>query len=279
MEAVLSAPRWPEKPRNLAPSFVLALAMHALLFLGFSIAVQWRTEPQAAAVAELWEALPPIEVPPARPQPRPEPEPPRVEPTPQPAPTEAEIALEQERKRREQERLESERRKLEEERLKREAEQRRAAEEARKKQEAEARRRAEEEKRLAAEREAFRREVEQRMLAQVEPKAGAQGGSAGAASAGRGTDATYAAAVVACIRPHIAFAVPEGTPPSVAAEFRVELLPDASVASVTLLKPSGLPGYDAAAERAIRRCDPFPRKRDGTIDRTILVVLRPVETR
>jgi colicin import membrane protein len=73
--------------------------------------------------------------------------------------------------------------------------------------------------------------------------------------------------------------VPEGTPPTVTAEFRVELLPDASVASVALLKPSALPGYDAAAERAIRRCDPFPRKRDGTVDRTIIVTLRPVEMR
>jgi colicin import membrane protein len=274
MEAVLSPPRWPEKPRNLAPSFVLALAMHALLFVGFSIAVQWRTEPQAEAVAELWGALPPVEVAPP-PQPRPAPEPPRVEPAPQPAPTEAEIALEQERKRREQERLEAERRRLEEERQKRELEKRRAEEDARRKQEAEARRKAEEEKRLAAEREAFRQAMEQRMAAQVEPRAGAPG--AGALRGG--TDASYAAAVVACIRPHIAFAVPEGTPASVAAEFRVELLPDASVAAVTLLKPSGLPGYDAAAERAIRRCDPFPRKRDGTIDRTILVTLRPVETR
>jgi colicin import membrane protein len=85
--------------------------------------------------------------------------------------------------------------------------------------------------------------------------------------------------VIGCIRPHIAFAVPEGTSASVYADFRVELLPDGSVASVRLVRPSGLANYDAAAERAIRRCDPFPRKREGGIDRTIDVRMYPVEAR
>jgi hypothetical protein len=35
----------------------------------------------------------------------------------------------------------------------------------------------------------------------------------------------------------------------------------------------------AAAERAIRRCDPFPRKRDGSVDRVIDVRMQPVEVR
>jgi colicin import membrane protein len=85
--------------------------------------------------------------------------------------------------------------------------------------------------------------------------------------------------VIACIRPHIVFVVPEGTGASVYADFRVELLPDGAVASVRLVRASGLAGYDAAAERAIRRCDPFPRKRDGTLDRTIDVRMYPVEPR
>jgi colicin import membrane protein len=46
---------------------------------------------------------------------------------------------------------------------------------------------------------------------------------------------------------------------------------------VRLVKPSGLPGYDAAVERAIRRTDPFPRKPDGTVDRTVSIRFRPVE--
>jgi colicin import membrane protein len=75
------------------------------------------------------------------------------------------------------------------------------------------------------------------------------------------------------------YVVPEGTPPSVYAEFQVELLPDASLAGLRLVRSSNLPGFDAAAERAIRRCDPFPRDREGRIPRTVDVRLNPVEAR
>jgi len=40
---------------------------------------------------------------------------------------------------------------------------------------------------------------------------------------------------------------------------------------------SGLPGYDEAVERAIRRTDPFPRRRDGTVERTVIIRFRPVD--
>ena len=40
---------------------------------------------------------------------------------------------------------------------------------------------------------------------------------------------------------------------------------------------AGLAGYDEAVERAIRRTDPFPRKRDGTVDRTVIIRFRPVD--
>ena len=104
--------------------------------------------------------------------------------------------------------------------------------------------------------------------------------TAGTTSSGvRGSDGGYSALVIGCIRPHIVFVVPAGTAASVYADFRVELLPDGAVASVRLVRASGLPGYDEAAERAIRRCDPFPRKRDGTLDRTIDVRMYPVEPR
>jgi TonB family protein len=121
-------------------------------------------------------------------------------------------------------------------------------------------------------------EIGKMLMAQA---AGTPGGATAptAASGVRGTDAGYSARVIGCIQPHIVFTVPPGTSTSVFAEFRVELLPDASVAAVKLLRASGLPGYDAAAERAIRRCDPFPRKRDGSIDRVIDVRMQPVEAR
>jgi colicin import membrane protein len=270
MEAVLSPPRWPDKPHNLAPSFALALVMHGLLFAGLTIAVRWNVEPQAAAYAELWAPLPPVQAP--RPEPKPEPPPPpRIETPPEPAKTEADIALERERKRLEQQKVEEERRRQEEQR-------RRAEEEARRKAQAE-RQRKEELARQEAERRAMRDAMEKRILAEAAQTASAEAAGASGVRGASGTDARYSAAVVACIRQHLAFAVPEGTSADVAAEFRVDLLPDASVAAVVLQKRSGLAGYDDAAERAIRRCDPFPRKRDGSVDRTIYVRLRPVETR
>lgn len=270
MEAVLSAPRWPDKPRNLAPSFVLALMMHGLLFAGLTIAVRWNVEPQAAAYAELWAPLPPVPAP--RPEPKREPPPPpKIETPPEPVKSEADIALERERRRLEQQKIEDERRREQERR-------RRAEEEARRKAEAE-RQRKEELARQEAERKALREAMEKRMLAEAAQTAAAGAARPSGVRGASGADARYSAAVVACIRQHLAFAVPEGTSADVFAEFRVDLLPDASVAAVVLQKRSGLAGYDDAAERAIRRCDPFPRKGDGTVDRTIYVRLRPVETR
>lgn len=254
--ATLSAWRRPASVRNTTSSFMLALAMHALLFLSLWITVQWRTQPQAPVMAELWSALPePVEVappPPAVIEKAPEPEPERPQ---------ADIVVKQEKKlpppkKVEQKKPEPDRRRLEEE--KRAADKREAV------------RKAEEEKRSAAQREAVRKAEEKRMLAQ----AGAP--ASGPPGTGRG-DASYAAQLVALIRPRIVFAVPDGTSPQVYADFQVDLLPTGEILGVKLLKPSGLAGYDAAVERAIRRTDPFPRRRDGTVERTVIIRFRPVD--
>src|SRR5882672_3605900 len=74
---------------RIAPSFALALVMHLALFVAMSLAVRWKTEAEAPAMAELWSALPPIAAPappppkPAEPEPVVEPKPePKVEPPP-----------------------------------------------------------------------------------------------------------------------------------------------------------------------------------------------------
>ncbi|MDZ7653732.1 MAG: hypothetical protein U5L03_14885 [Burkholderiaceae bacterium] len=88
-------PRLPQSRDHMPSSFGLALLMHALLFGGMTLAVQWRTQPAAPVVAELWSSLPPqlIAVPEVAPPPPPPP--PKVEPEPD---REAEIALKQEEK-------------------------------------------------------------------------------------------------------------------------------------------------------------------------------------
>lgn len=259
----LGSGRAPRRHDPLAAPFGLALLMHALLFGAMTLAVQWRTQPQAPIVAELWSGLPAL--------PAPEVAAPPPPPAPAPVPAEperpADIALEQKKLR-----------------------------EARKEQPRKDEKKAE--PRAEARKAEPRREEAKapplppppsdldRIMAQArageQPGVASAAGATGAAAGGstvRGADASYAAQVIACIRPHIAFTVAEGTSPAVYADFRVELLPDGSVAGVRLLRASGLSGYDAAAERAIRRCDPFPRKRDGSIDRAIDVRMYPVEAR
>ena len=91
----------------------------------------------------------------------------------------------------------------------------------------------------------------------------------------------YESQVVGCIRPHIAFNVPESLQPKQhVAEFEVQLLPSGEqVGAPRLLRGSGLAAYDQAVERAIRRCDPFPRPREGTMPRSLRLTFDPVETR
>jgi colicin import membrane protein len=267
--------RAPVRHDAVAGPFGLALLMHALLFVAMTFAVQWRTQPQAPIVAELWSGLPPpaVELAPTPPPPPP----PVVQPPPPPPPPEperpADIALEQKKAPPKVEPPKEEK-KPEPKKEEKKPEPKKA--EARK----------EEPKKDAKKAEPTK--AEQRPptdLERIMAQANAQGqpaaatGTSAAGSTVLGADATYAAQIIGCIRPHLVFVVPEGTSAAVCADFRVELMPDGSVAGVRLVRPSGLANYDAAAERAIRRCDPFPRKRDGGIDRTIDVRMYPVEAR
>jgi len=251
MSAVLAAGpfRHPPGQDRITISFLIALATHALLFGAMTWAVQWRTQPQAPVVAELWGALPPP-APIAAPEPVVVP-PPLPKPEPEPTPREPDIALKQEKKAPP---------KVEEKKV--------------------------ETKKVEAKKDAAKAEpVESAELRRIREQLAAAGPTApagttgpAAATGGGAREATWFGQISGCIRQHLSFPVPEGTPTSVYAEFRVELLPDASVAGVRLVKASGLPGYDAAAENAIRSCNPFPRARDGTLPmRSVPVVMRPAD--
>lgn len=115
----LNNPRWPRAPRGLGRGLVFALAMHALLLLGLSLNINWKTPSPEGLEAELWAAVPQVAAPrrvepptptptppppapvpkaaqvkPAEPPPPP-PNPPAAEP---PARKDAQIALEREKK-------------------------------------------------------------------------------------------------------------------------------------------------------------------------------------
>jgi len=286
MAAVLAEQR-PQQPRseqNTSAAFLLALCMHALLVGALWISVQWRTEPAGAVVVELWAAAPePVVVAP------PPPPPPPVKAEPEKERPDADIVIKQEKKappkvvQPDPEKIEAEKRRAEAERKRVEAEAKRIEAEKKqlemeRKKQAEAMARAAERKREEERREAVRKAEEARVLAQAEAgsAAGSPDATASVAGSGRG-DPSYAAQLIGLIRPRIVFAVPENTPSSVYAEFQVDLLPTGEIHAVRKLKPSGLPGYDEAVERAIRRTDPFPRKRDGTVDRTVIIRFRPVD--
>jgi colicin import membrane protein len=258
--AAAARPRRPERGRNTVPSFVAAVAMHALLIFGMWFAVQWRTSSEAPAVAELWEPLTPIQ------PPAPPPEPP-APPQPEAARPDADIVQQQQVKAHapEQESPPPIERRPIEKREPKKTEPKKV-----------------EPKPSPAQVEREQRMAEERHAAEIARLTGQMTGTGRDASASTGAfSETYKALINACVRPHIAFAVPDGTSEQVFAEFRVDLLPTGEQAGPPkLIKPSGLAGYDDAAERAIIRCDPFPRDRDGVIpSRSFTLRMYPTETR
>jgi colicin import membrane protein len=270
-DAVLHPRRLVRHQHDTVPAFGMALLMHALLFGGMSLVVQWRTQDPPPMVAELWTMLPPTAaVPPPPPAPPPPPPPPKVETPPEPPPkAPPEIVTEVEKKKAPEKKVEEkkqETKKADAEKLFKELAAQQKKEDAK---------RRELEKQRAAEVAKLREAEAERILAQMSAEArpdASRNPSRGA------DDPSYRARIVNCIKPHIAFAVPAGTDAKVHAQFRIELLPDGTVASARLTKSSGLPGYDVAAENAIRRCDPFPRPADGVIPRGgVLVDMYPVD--
>lgn len=295
MAAVLAEtrPRLPRSEQNTPASFLLALSMHALLVGALWISVQWRTEPASAVVVELWGSAPgpapePVVLPP------PAPPAPALKVEPQAEPPKPDIAFKEEKKPPpDTAKIEAEKQRAEEARRLKAEQQQRERELELKKQELEQKKQRELEQKKQAEaaraaefkrdderREALRKSEAARVLAQAGSGAagGSPGGTPGGTPGGGGRGETgYGQMLAGMIKPRIVFAVPDGTSSSVYADFDVDLLPTGEILRVRLIKSSGLPGYDAAVERAIRRTDPFPRKADGTVDRTVPLRFFPVE--
>ena len=251
--------RWHAPEKGSGPAFALSLLAHVVLFIAIAFMVRWKSEPVGTVTAELW-SLPPAAVQqpaPIPPPPRPAPvEPP---PPPEPEPRKADIVIEPKKTppppKVEPKKVEPppppkvEPKKVDPPR----------------KDDSKL-------KKLDAERQAAAAKATlDRVLAQA-------GTGTRPAAAGGLSDA-YAAQINSCIRPHIIFNVPEGTKPrQFIAEFEVTLLPTGEQAGAPkLLKASGLAAYDQAVERAIRRCDPFPRPKEGAVPRSIPLIFDPVE--
>ena len=301
--------RVPPEPSRLPAFLLAVAVHAVLLgFLWFGISWQtsepvaveaevWDMSVQTAAAPEL--------PPPPAPEPEPEPEPvtppPRpVEPPPveRPAPTPPDINLQREkelkeRKEREQRELAEKREQERKEELRKEELRK---EELRKKELAEKKKKedAEREKKELAKKEADEKKKAEKLAAEKAAKAkaakdaaeaakldkirqedlkrmaGAMGSTGSAAkSTAPKADAGYVAAITAAIKSNTAYGGSTTMPGNPKAIFKVEQLPTGEIMSVRLVKSSGVPEFDRAVENGIKKASPLPKKKDGTVERTL----------
>ncbi len=53
--------------------------------------------------------------------------------------------------------------------------------------------------------------------------------------------------------------------------FRIEMMPSGEVASIFKIESSGIQDFDLAVQKGILMASPFPKKRDGTVQRVIIL--------
>ena len=100
--------------------------------------------------------------------------------------------------------------------------------------------------------------------------AGAMGsGGSAAKSTGPKSDGGYIAAITAAIKSNTAYPGNTDVGGNPKAAFRVEQLPTGEIMSVRLVKSSGVPEFDRAVENGIKKASPLPKKKDGTVERTL----------
>jgi len=293
------------------PSIALAAAVHAGLLAFLFIGVNWQNTEPVAVEAEVWDmqtraAAPPPPPPPeaAEPvEPAPTPpkaiEPPLERPAPPPpidkpvAPKPPDIALEREKRRAEQRKLQDEQRQ-EEKKL---AEAQRAKDlKAQKRAEQKAQTLADQkladkqlvDKKLADKKVADKLKADK--LAKAKSDAAEQATldkarademrriTAGAGTSGEAAkstasriDAGYLASIVSKIKSTTSYAGSVDVSGNPKVVFTVEELPTGEIISVRLVRSSGIAAFDEAVERGINKASPLPKKKDGTVARTVEV--------
>ncbi len=80
-------------------------------------------------------------------------------------------------------------------------------------------------------------------------------------------NAGYAARLQAAIRSQMRY--PASATGNPYAMVRIEQLPNGEVVNVTVTRPSGVPAFDDAIERAIRAASPLPRDEQGKVERQL----------
>jgi colicin import membrane protein len=296
----------PPEP-NRWPAIGLAVGVHALLLAFLWIGISWQNNTPVAVEAEIWDVSTQTAAPPPAPAPEPEPEPetpppqpaPKaVEPPPvveKPQPKQPDIALEREKKRKEElkrKQLEEERelaeqkrieekkakalaekkeRELEEKKAKADAEKKEA--EQKKKDEAEKKKKEEAEKKKKAA--AEQKKLDAARAEEMRRITGAAGNPTSTGTAEKSTapriDKGYSAAITAKVKGNTSYAGSLDEPGNPTATFRVEQLPTGEIISVKKTKSSGVPSFDDAVEKGITKSSPLPKKKDGTVERSLVI--------
>jgi colicin import membrane protein len=274
----------PPEP-NRWPAIALAAAVHAGLVAFLFIGISWQNTAPLAVEAEVWDmttktAAPPPPPPPEVVEPEPVPEP-QVAPPPvveEPvAPKPPDIALEREKRKAEERKL-AEEEKKEAERVAKEL--KKAQKLAEKKAQELADKKLEEKKaadKLKADKLAKTKleAAEQQKLDKVRADemrritagAGASG-EAAKATAPR-LDTGYLASITSKIKSTTFYPGSTDVPGNPKAVFKVEELPTGEIISVKLVKSSGIAAFDDAVEKGIIKSSPLPKKKNGTVERTL----------
>ena len=289
----------PPEP-NRVPAIVVALLVHAALLAFLWVGVRWQNVEPTAVEAEVWDLKteaaappPPPRPPPVRqPEPVPVPVPKVIPPPPAPkveqpaAPKAPDIALEREKQKK----------KLLEKKL---AEEKEVNETARKVAELDAKEKAAAEKKEKALAEKNEKELAEKKAAdkarmdklakaakemaedklaqkmrdlemkRITSGVGTNGG-AERATAPR-VDTGYVAAVTSKIKRSTSYNGDTDVAGNPRATFKIEQLPTGEIISVRKTKSSGIPAFDDAVERGINNSSPLPKKKDGTVERSIEV--------
>jgi colicin import membrane protein len=298
----------PPEP-NRWPAIGLAVGVHALLLAFLWIGISWQNNTPIAVEAEIWDVTTQTAAPAPTPAPEPEPEP--ETPPPQPAPKAAlppppvveepqpkqpDIALEREKKRKEelkrkqaaeerereleQKRADDKKAKALAEKKERELEEKKAKAEAEKK-EAEKKKKddAEKKKKEDAEKKKKAAEEQKKLDAaradEMRRITGAAGNPTSTGKAEKSTaprsDPGYSAAITAKVKGNTSYAGSLDEPGNPTATFRVEQLPTGEIISVKMIKSSGVPSFDDAVEKGINKSSPLPKKKDGTVERSLVI--------
>ena len=254
-------------------------------------------------------AAPPEPAPPPKPEPLPVPVKPEPPPPPPPkvveqpvAPKPPDIALEREKKQKEQklkqlaeQREEREREELKKQKLldqklqekkladaKRDLEKERKelAEQKKREQEAEDKKADEKKEQLAKEKAdklaktkaaaAEQAKLDKLRDAEMRRLTGAtgSGGEVQKSTAPR-IDSGYLASIVSKIKSTTSYLGSTDVPGNPRAVFKIEELPTGEIISVKMVKSSGVPAFDDAVEKGIIKSSPLPKKKDGTVERTL----------